>query len=319
MPETDDTDGYAEDYIDPKGEEKIDENGYLKGGRQYRFDVFTLPRHPTRLYLYSMDASKLLGSRDTYAFFIRNHDVTKVIATEEDKEYLKFHNLLPSRYGGRTVSLIIARNLFRVYGHRIIRRGKIWFDDYDVGSKSQPKISEEPIETQVDKVEHMIFNEEFLSKGYKKDWDNDNAESMYRGVPILGYLTEPIEEEDPFEPSFIPPEIAEDGPILRTALSAADFNRRFIHRRPNSFLDLHTNTSQVSKNTQPGRIRVQKNIKQDLNFRVVQEEVIPLKATDLQAELKDNNNEWLTTYDCSQPSRYPIAIYSLQKQDIVSL
>ncbi len=55
-------------------------------GREYRFQTFTLPRHPTRLYLYSLDACKMLGFRDTYIFFLRNENVKRVNGTEEDRE-----------------------------------------------------------------------------------------------------------------------------------------------------------------------------------------------------------------------------------------
>ena len=58
----DDTDKESDpDELDEKGEDKVDANGYLKGGREYRFLTFNLPRHESRLYLYSLDASKLLG------------------------------------------------------------------------------------------------------------------------------------------------------------------------------------------------------------------------------------------------------------------
>lgn len=60
-----------------------------QSGREYRFQTFTLPRHPTRLYLYSLDASKLLGFRDTYIFFLRNENVKRINGTEEDRERMK--------------------------------------------------------------------------------------------------------------------------------------------------------------------------------------------------------------------------------------
>jgi hypothetical protein len=313
----DDVDDYFEEFLDLKGEDKIDIDGYLKGGtltfsntgRQYRFDVFTLPRHPTRLYLYSMDASKLLGSRDTYAFFVRNRDITKVIASEEDKDYLRFHNLLPSRYGGRTVSLIVVRNLFRAYGHRIIRKGKVWFDDY-FSKGSQPKLVEETVETYIDKVEHMIFNEETLALGNLRGNDL-NSEVMYRGIPILGF-SQDVVEDDPFDPSFIPPEIADDGPMLRTALSAADYNRRFLHRRPTSFLDLHTNTPQVSQNTQPDRVMAQVALSQKMDFRYVADEIHIPNST-----CEPSIVQWLTEEITT--SKFPISIYPLQFKNSFSL
>jgi hypothetical protein len=115
--------------------------------------------------------------------------------------------------------------------------------------------------------------------------------------------------------------------MLEVALSAADFNKRFNSKRPISFLDLHTNTSQVSRNTQAGRITVQALIRDVSTFRYIQEET-ELDGGKLETQqnegkkLKTDLNGgkvWKTAYDDFKPSKYPIAVLPSQHQDIVSL
>ena len=133
----------TDDEIDPQGEEKINKDGYLLGGREYKFQTFTLPRHPSRLYLFSLDASKLLGFRDTYIFFLRNSNVRKVIGTEADRQHLRNLRILPSQLRNRPITLISARNLFKVFGHKVVRRGRPVKDDYAVGDQEEVPVVEE--------------------------------------------------------------------------------------------------------------------------------------------------------------------------------
>jgi hypothetical protein len=86
----------SDDEIDPVGEEKVTKDGYLLGGREYRFQTFTLGTS-SELYLFSLDASKLLGFRDTYIFFLRNPRIKRITGTEEDREHLRGLRILPSQ------------------------------------------------------------------------------------------------------------------------------------------------------------------------------------------------------------------------------
>ena len=49
-----------------QGDEKVDLNGALLGGREYSVKASILPRHPTKLYMSTMDVSRSLGFRDSY-------------------------------------------------------------------------------------------------------------------------------------------------------------------------------------------------------------------------------------------------------------
>lgn len=53
--------------FDARGDRKVDADGALLTGKTYLFATFTLPRHPTQLYAFSLDAAKALGFRDTYS------------------------------------------------------------------------------------------------------------------------------------------------------------------------------------------------------------------------------------------------------------
>ncbi|KAI8913339.1 chromatin remodelling complex Rsc7/Swp82 subunit-domain-containing protein [Gorgonomyces haynaldii] len=298
--EDDGNDEIPETEIDPEGEQKIDQDGHLKGGREYRFPTFTLPRHPTRLYLFSLDASKVLGFRDTYIFFLRNTNVKRVTASDEDREYMRDHGLLPSQLKSRAVTLVVARNLFRVHGHRIIKKGRPVRDDYFCQGRKEPEHYEESVEE-----EEMDYGLDLARNGPV----HDGGPFKRHGPSILGFSNK-VDVAEPFMPEFVPEELTKDQWMLKCALSAADFNSRLVRNRPTSFLDLHTNVEQVSQDTQPTRVVIQINKKAKLDVDFVEPRIAP--------DLKDDEN-WETVYTTDKVSMYPLAIMKEQFQDVTSV
>lgn len=273
----------------------------LSPGREYRFPTFTLPRHPSRLFLFSLDASKLLGFRDTYIFFLRNPDIYRINATDEDREFLKAHGLVPTQLRNRSISLVMARNIFRMYGHKVVRRGRPWHDDYFIGNTQEPPFAQET-ENEVDEIEYGVYD---FAKALAAQ---EGGPIKRQGPAILGF-SKPIEDDEPFVPSFIPPEIKADGWMLKCAVSAADYNRRLVRNRPTSFLDLHTNIEQVSANTQPKRIKVQMAKDETTSFRYIQDKV----------SILNDDDTYTTVHDSSHPSLFPIALMPSQYQDVIPL
>ena len=51
---------------DPKGDVKIDDMGRLQGGREYIIRTGILPRHPSKLYMLTMDVARWLGYRRVF-------------------------------------------------------------------------------------------------------------------------------------------------------------------------------------------------------------------------------------------------------------
>ncbi|KAI8853791.1 hypothetical protein BC829DRAFT_486560 [Chytridium lagenaria] len=74
--------------VDPKGDEKVSKDGYLFGGENE--EPFA------KLYMMTMEVSKSLSFRDSYLFYLKNPNLRRINATEEDKIYLSELNILPT-------------------------------------------------------------------------------------------------------------------------------------------------------------------------------------------------------------------------------
>lgn len=119
---------------DEEGEKKVDENGYLKGGREYRVRTFVIEGKGDRLYMLSTEPARCIGFRDSYLFFQKHKLLHKIILAEEAKKDLIDRNLIPHSYKGRAIGVVTARSVFREFGARIIIGGKKIIDDYQVSA-----------------------------------------------------------------------------------------------------------------------------------------------------------------------------------------
>jgi chromatin structure-remodeling complex protein RSC7 len=115
---------------DPAGEQKVDKDGYLQGGREYRVRTFTIEGKGRRLYMLSTEPARCIGFRDSYLFFQKHRMLYKIILTDEDKLDLIDRDLMPHSYKGRTIGVVTARSVFREFGAAIIISGRKIIDDY---------------------------------------------------------------------------------------------------------------------------------------------------------------------------------------------
>ncbi|RXW15670.1 hypothetical protein EST38_g10185 [Candolleomyces aberdarensis] len=116
---------------DPKGDEKIDKNGNLLGGRKFKASTFILPnRHPERQYMLAIDAARTSGFRDSLYYFRRNLLALKLNATQPEKDYLIAEGKLGSHLRTRSVTLITARSAYKLHGSKMIIDGRWVTDDY---------------------------------------------------------------------------------------------------------------------------------------------------------------------------------------------
>lgn len=115
---------------DPAGEQKVDKNGYLQGGREYRCRTFTLMGRGDRLYMLSTEPARCIGFRDSYLFFQKHKQLFKIIVDEDEKFDMIHRDLIPHSYKGRAIGVVTARSVFREFGARIIVGGKRVIDDY---------------------------------------------------------------------------------------------------------------------------------------------------------------------------------------------
>jgi chromatin structure-remodeling complex protein RSC7 len=121
------------------GEQKVDKDGRLQGGREYRCRTFTVLNRGERLYMLSTEPARALGFRDSYLFFRNNPVLYKIIATEAEKADMVERDLMPPSYRGRIVGLVTARSVFKQYGAKIVVGGRKIIDDY-----WESKVREDP-------------------------------------------------------------------------------------------------------------------------------------------------------------------------------
>ncbi|EWC47254.1 hypothetical protein DRE_03373 [Drechslerella stenobrocha 248] len=115
---------------DPSGEQKVDKDGNLLGGRQYRCRTFTMMNRGDQLYMLSTEPARCAGFRDSYLFFQRHKQLYKIICNEEEKFDLINRNIIPHSYKGRAIGVCTARSVFREFGARMIVGGRKVNDDY---------------------------------------------------------------------------------------------------------------------------------------------------------------------------------------------
>lgn len=103
---------------------------YIYIGRQYRVPTFELPDRGRMLFMFSKDPAALLGFRDSFVFMKKNPKLVKVHVTDSEKSYLVDTNKLRSTFRTREVSVVTARSVFKVFGHRVVKKGRRGRDDY---------------------------------------------------------------------------------------------------------------------------------------------------------------------------------------------
>lgn len=117
---------------DPQGETKVDKDGNLKDGRDYRCRVFTVSGRDDRLYMLSTEPARCVGFRDSYLFFTKHRKLYKIIVDDDEKRDMIEREIIPHSYKGRSIGIVTARSVFREFGARIIIGGKRVIDDYNV-------------------------------------------------------------------------------------------------------------------------------------------------------------------------------------------
>ncbi|KAN0061500.1 chromatin structure-remodeling complex subunit RSC7 [Thecaphora frezii] len=117
---------------DPDGDKKIDAKGRLQGGRQYKAYNFTseLRDDPDRVYMLSIDAARAAGYRDSLYFFRRNPMIIKITLHQGEKDKLIEDGRLSGQLKSRNVTMVAARNVYKLHGAKFLSGGKAVIDDY---------------------------------------------------------------------------------------------------------------------------------------------------------------------------------------------
>lgn len=87
-------------------------------GRRYKLSTFTSPMRSStnKLYMLSIDAARAAGFRDSLYFFRRNPLVHKLSCSQVEKDRLIELGKLSSNLKSRAVTMVSARNCFKVMG-----------------------------------------------------------------------------------------------------------------------------------------------------------------------------------------------------------
>lgn len=131
---TDQLDENGDEFIpkefDDAGEQKVDADGYLQGGREYRCRTFRVPLRGNKLFMLATECARVLVYRDSYLLFNKNRSLHKLIATQIEKDSLIEQDILPYSYRSRQIAIVSARSMFRQFGSRVIVNGRRVRDDY---------------------------------------------------------------------------------------------------------------------------------------------------------------------------------------------
>ena len=117
---------------DAEGEKKVNKDGQLSEGREYRVRTFKIEGKGHRLYMLSTEPARCIGFRDSYLFFQKHKQLYKIIIAEDAKRDLIDRGIIPHSYKGRAIGVVTARSVFREFGAKIVVGGKKVVDDYQV-------------------------------------------------------------------------------------------------------------------------------------------------------------------------------------------
>ena len=116
--------------FDEDGDKKVNALGYPEEGRAYKMKTFTLPGRGQKLFMLATECARVLAYRDSYLLFNKNRSLHKIIASQDEKDHLIQHEILPYAYRSRQIAIVTARSMFRQFGSRVIVSGRRVRDDY---------------------------------------------------------------------------------------------------------------------------------------------------------------------------------------------
>jgi chromatin structure-remodeling complex protein RSC7 len=116
-----------------KGNTKVDSEGRLLGGREYKLVTFTSASRgsPDRVYALTIDAARACGYTDSLAFLRRCPQLVKLSCNPDEREMLINVGRITGNLKHRAVTMVAMRNVFKLMGARLVKHGKWVDDDYD--------------------------------------------------------------------------------------------------------------------------------------------------------------------------------------------
>lgn len=234
---------------DPEGEEKINKDGELQSGREYRVRTFTLLGRGKRLYMLSTEPARCIGFRDSYLFFQKHKHLYKIIIEDDEKKDLIERELIPHSYKGRSIGVVTARSVFREFGAKIVIGGKKVVDDYDTEGARERGDVEGELAVPEDRIPALG---ETYNRNQYVAWHGASA-VYHTNLPSV-----PMQMGKPLEGKRKRIPITSDNWMLEHARDSSRFNSALRAARDenrNGVYDIHTNVIQWPAILQPTHAR----------------------------------------------------------------
>jgi hypothetical protein len=322
-----------EEISDPKGDEKVDIDGVLKDGRKYNVRTFILPhRSPTRIYMFTLDAAKQIGYKDSYLFLTKYPGVRRLWTNQDDRNYLCDNGIMNNLLRNRSSGICTARNIFQQLGHDIIFNGRPIIDDYYVSNPNHN-----------DKY-HIHTNHDDIASGMETDDTKDEEMSStsqtphYMGSTLANshYTQGSSHARHPSHShnyhghhkstTNVTNLLSAKEYFLQTLYqSAAEYNIAIQKSRKNSFFDIHTKINQVAQRidmVEPSLEKKKDNLsnnsiptKKDFNLHFYSDDY---SATYHPVNDKSNKGQWEIVLK-EDYTQYPFALMDGQYQGLYSI
>ncbi len=219
---------------EPEGSLKVDEDGILQDGREYRVRTFTILGRGKRLYMLSTEPARCIGFRDSYLFFQKHKHLYKILIDEDEKRDLIERDVMPNSYKGRQIGVVTARSVYREFGAKIVIGGKKVTDDYDAqGARDRGEVEGE-LAVPEDRL--PPFGEPYNRNQYVA-WHG--ASQVYH-APLPGAPAQEGKSQQGKRRRVL---ITSDNWMLEHARNASQFNQNLAAAREQNFnglYDIHT-------------------------------------------------------------------------------
>lgn len=108
---------------DPKGDTKVDAEGRLLGGREYKLVTFTSAtrKNKERVYALTIDAARACGYTDSLAFLRRCPQIVKLSCDPDERQMLIDIGRITGNLKHRMVTMVAMRNVFKLMGARLVK------------------------------------------------------------------------------------------------------------------------------------------------------------------------------------------------------
>lgn len=255
----------------PVGDKKVDENGRLQGGREYRVRTFTIMGRDQRLYMLSTEPARCIGFRDSYLLFQKHKYLYKILLDEEEKLDLVSRDIIPHSYKGRSIGVVTARSIYREFGAVIIVAGKKVTDDYDEQKAREDGAVEGELAAPDDRVPQ--YGQSYNRNQYVA-WHGASAvyHTNLPNVPLQGGKVEAKRRRERVA-------ITSENWMLEHAMEASRFNSTLSKVRNQNFngiYDIHTNSMHWPEHLQSTHARWEKVGSQPQNGDMVKASSLPM-------------------------------------------